>query len=1295
MFDDSHKQIEQAMLGDQFRLRQQLAKMKKLVARGKPVDEMHAAWIARAEQSIALREQRRTEQPTPNFPDSLPINAKREEISAIIRDHQVTVICGETGSGKSTQLPKLCLQLGRGVCGYIGHTQPRRIAARSVAARIADELNSSVGKYVGFKVRFDDQVSEETYIKLMTDGILLAETRSDRFLEKYDTIIIDEAHERSLNIDFLLGYIKQLLPRRPELRLIITSATIDAERFADYFATADKPAPIVEVSGRGYPVETRYRPALDENANEEVALQQAMSAALDEVCDAGSGDALVFLPTERDIRETAKLIRGWSVQRREPVDVLPLYARLPLKEQQRIFKTGKRRRIVLATNVAESSLTVPNIRFVIDVGTARLSRYAPKSKVQRLPIERISQASAKQREGRCGRIGPGICIRLYSEDDFQRRAPFTTPEIRRTNLASVILQMTSLRLGDVAKFPFLDPPHKEAIRDGYATLFELNAIDEQRHLTDLGRRMSRLPVDPRIARMILAGDEEHCLTEILIMAAGIEVQDVRLRPAGKEQAADEQHRAFAHPESDFLTYLALWDWYQKAKQDYSRSKLQRVCQKHYLSSNRFREWQDVHRQLKQIVLGGGLRLQPRRDKYAAIHRALLAGLLSNIAVRSDRHAYQSSGEMTSFLWPGSGVFQKKPKWVMAAEVIETSKRYLRTVARIEPEWADRLAGHLVKRSYRKPHWSRKAAMVLALERVTLFGLPIIPKRRTNYGKVDLATARALFIQHALVEGDFNYRGAFFRHNQSLIQEFTSMAAKTRDRRYLIAHADLFEFYHARLPDHVCDEMSLRKWWRKAATERKQACFLKQSDLLADEPEIAPTLFPPTLSAGTLELDAEYAFKPGETNDGVTVTVPVEALSQIDQRQLDWLVPGLLHEKLVAMIRSLPKSLRTSLIPAPDVASRAIERIPFGEGAFLTTVCKVLSDLAGEPIPPSAFDLEKLPQHLQVLIRVVDASGKQLSAGRSVRELQTELNVRTAPESTFLADERFEKDNLRTWDFGELPEQVEYERNGCSLLGFPMLVDQETSVSLRIHANRSFAEQNTRSGIRRLFLLAEFREIDDHVEWLPRLNEILQWSTSLSHDRSFRGQLCELLAERAFLADHPTPRSADQFAVACDAGRQQLSYAVQDVAKLVVPLMETYQQVALALQDLTGVRSNPVVTDLRTQVAALLAEGFLVKTPWRWLEQYPRFLQAILVRLERLRTGGGARDAKGMRELTPLLAQYTEQAALNDARGSFDPNLEMYRWMLEEYRVSLFAQQLGTSVTVSPKRLSEAWSRVDR
>ncbi|MAR11944.1 MAG: ATP-dependent RNA helicase HrpA [Blastopirellula sp.] len=1295
MTDDCYQQIERAMLGDQFRLRQQWQKMEKLATQGKPVDQMRAAWTTRIEQSIALRDLRETQQPTPTFSDALPINAKRDEIAAIIRDHQVTVVCGETGSGKSTQIPKLCLSLGRGLSGYIGHTQPRRIAARSVAARIAEELGSSVGQAVGFKVRFDDQVSDETYIKLMTDGILLAETRSDRFLEKYDTLIIDEAHERSLNIDFLLGYIKQLLPRRSDLRLIITSATIDAERFADYFAIGGKPAPIVEVSGRGYPVETRYRPSLEEQANEEVAQQQVMRAALDEVCDEGAGDALIFLPTERDIRATAKLIRGWSVQRREPIDVLPLYARLPLKEQQRIFKSSSRRRVVLATNVAESSLTVPNIRFVIDVGTARLSRYAPRSKVQRLPIERISQASAKQREGRCGRIGPGICIRLYSEDDFQRRAPFTTPEIRRTNLASVILQMTSLRLGDVNKFPFLDPPHKDAIRDGYATLFELNAIDEQRRLTELGRRMSRLPVDPRIARMILAGDDEHCLTEILIIAAGIEAQDVRLRPAGKEQAADEQHRAFTHPESDFLTYLKLWDWYQEAKQRHSRSKLQRVCQQHYLSSNRFREWQDVHRQLKQIVLASGLRLQPRRDKYAAIHRALLSGLLSNMGIRSDRHAYRSSGEMTTFLWPGSGVFQKKPKWVMAAEVIETNKRYLRTVARIEPEWADRLAGHLVKRSYRKPHWSRKAAMVLALERVTLFGLPIIPKRRTNYGPVDTAAARGLFIQHALVEGDFDYRGAFFRHNQNLIQQLTSIAAKTRDRRYLIAHADLFEFYHTRLPDHVCDEMSLRKWWKKAAPERKQACFLKQSDLINDEPDVAPTLFPPSIRAGAIELDAEYAFTPGETHDGVNVTVPVEALSQVDQRQLDWVVPGLLHEKLVAMIRSLPKSIRTSLIPAPDVASRAVEQIPFGKGAFLTTVCKVLSDLAGEPIPPSAFQLEKLPQHLRVLIRVVDPSGKELATGRSVAQLQTQLNIRTAPESTFLTDERFEKDNLRTWDFGDLPEQVEYQRNGCYLLGFPMLVDQETSVSLRIHANQSFAEQNTRNGLRRLFLLAEFRDIDDHVDWLPRLNELLQWSISLAHQRSFRGQLCELLAQRAFLHDQPIPRSADQFAAACDTGRQQLSYAVQDVAKLVVPMMETYQQVAVALQDFHDVRTNPVLSDLRTQVAELLTEGFLVTTPWRWLEQFPRYLQAILVRLERLRTGGGARDAKGMRELTPRLTQYAEQAAANDARGSVDEHLEIYRWMLEEYRVSLFAQQLGTSITVSPKRLDEAWARVQQ
>jgi len=1288
------RKIAGAMQRDRFRLRRTARGIRRDLQNGKLVDRRIERLTEKIERSVELRQHRQDRLPTPSFQADLPVNDHREEIGLAIRDHQVVVVCGETGSGKSTQLPKICLDIGRGVAGMIGHTQPRRIAARSVAARIAEELDSKVGEHVGYKVRFTDTVKPATYVKLMTDGILLAETQGDRFLDHYDTIILDEAHERSLNIDFLLGYLKRLLPKRRDLRLIITSATIDAERFAKHFSSEGRSAPVIEVSGRTYPVETRYRPLATNGDGNEADALDGMVAAIDELCDEGRGDILVFLPTERDIRDAAKRLRGWSIQGSVKPDVLPLYARLPAEQQNRIFRPGEKRRIVLATNVAESSLTVPRIHYVVDTGTARISRYSPRAKVQRLPVEPVSQASADQRQGRCGRIGPGICIRLYDQEDFLARDRYTTPEIRRTNLASVILQMIALRLGDVDRFPFLDPPKTDAIQDGYRTLFELGAIDRRRELTEIGRMMSRLPVDPRIARMVLAADRHRCLAEVLIIASALELQDPRQRPSDKEQQADQQQAQFAHPESDFLSLLNLWDWIHKHKADVSKSKLRKLCQEHFLSWNRIREWQDIHRQLKQLVQENGLKVDARRDDYASIHKALLTGLLSNIATKATGHQYQGAGGSKSFLWPGSGIFESKPKWIVAAEVVETTRRFLRTVARIEPKWLEPLTDHLVKRTYGKPRWSRKQNTVTAHETITLFGLTIEAKRLAKYGKIDPDVSRHLFIQHALVEGDFDSTIEFYVRNRALIERLAHLAARARNADYLISHADQYTFYEQRLPTNVYDSQTLRRWKRRASREQVDRLFMKEEDLL---PQLDATgveqQFPQAIKAGELTLDVEYRFEPGEDHDGMNVTVPVEAIRQIDPAQLEWGAPGLLQDKLVALIKSLPKSVRRGLIPARDTAAKAAKMMPFGAGPFAATVAATLSELAGEHVSPHDFDLAKLPQHLRVNLKVVGSEGEVVAEGRDFATLQNEIDAAPLPADVGFKDDRYHADGLTKWDFGDLPEQVELSRAGVSITAYPVLFDEGKSVSLRLIGDQQMALQKSRTGIRRLFVIAHRRELQAQVDWLPSLDRLELCASQLGQQKDFRSQLAELLADRAFLRERPLPRTREAFESVCADGGEKIAATVEDVLKLVVPVLEKYQQISLELENWPENRSVGAIADVRRQLSELTAEDFFVETPWQWLTHFPRYLDGILLRLDKLGSGAGPRDAEAMEELTGLLDLYQQRKQQHEERGVYDPELETYRWMLEELRVSLFAQQLGTAVKVSPRRLEKQWEKV--
>ena len=1285
-FRQLEAEISEAMQRDQHRLRRLL--------RGLQKSQQMDGFRQQLEKSVAARKRRAESVPKIELNPELPISSRAKEIVEAVQSNQVVIVCGETGSGKSTQLPKICLQAGRGIRGFVGHTQPRRIAARTIAARLHDELKSSVSSAVGFKIRFTDTISPQTFVKLMTDGILLAESRHDRFLDQYDTLIIDEAHERSLNIDFLLGYIKRLLPKRRDLRLIITSATIDAARFAEHFGASGSGAPIIQVSGRSYPVETRFRP-LDLEAEEE-GYGKSIMAGLDELLAEPPGDVLVFLPTEREIREVARQLRGWSLSQRPRPEILPLYARLSTADQNRVFQTSRKRRIVLATNVAESSLTVPGIRYVIDSGTARISRYSPRSKVQRLPIEPVSRASADQRQGRCGRVAPGICLRLFSEEDYLSREEYATPEIRRTNLAAVILQMLSLRLGHVDDYPFLDPPRPESVRDGFKTLFELGAIDRHRNITRLGTQMSQLPVDPRIARITLAGDTENCLAEILIIATALEIQDPRERPADRQEQADNCHRQFLHEHSDYLSYLKLWDFFLQLKGKLSRNQVQKACRQNFLSFNRFREWQELHRQLRQLVEQAGIKAGPRRDDYDAIHRALLVGSLSNVALKTEKFEYSAAGGAKSFLWPGSGVFSSRPQWVVAAEAIETSKRYLRTVGKVDPKWIEPAAEHLVKRSYSDPHWSRKRGTVMANEKVTLFGLPIVPRRQVGYAKVDAVKTRQLFIEQGLVGDDVELRAEFYRHNRQLISELESMAAKSRAATYFVGDGDQIDFYEERLPDDVHDVATLNRWIKRSASAEVAKLKMVASDIVPEfhPNEAATSAFPDTISSGSLTLSLDYRYQPGDEDDGISVNVPLAAYRQVNADDLEWGVPGLLEEKLVALIRSLPKSIRRCLVPAPDSAKRAAEIMQFGIQPFLSAAATTLSQLAGESIPTSAFDLSKVPHHLRIKVRVVDETGKVVAEGRDAEKLQEELPHAPVEARGTIHDSSWEKEGIVKWDFGELPAAVDIERGGIVVKAFPSLIDHGDSVSLTLSDDAVLARMRSDLGVCRLVCLAEKRELKSHVNWLPRLAEMEVFASTLPYRCDLRSQLQELLAKLAFLQGTDLPRDGAAFEETLVGGRERLPFAIQDIAKLIAPLWENYHRVSVALEGIaSGEKWSAARKDLTQQVAGLTSDGFLISTPWNWLQHFPRYFQGMQQRIEKLTDSGHARDAQAMAKIRPLVSAFEERRQIHSDRSVFDPELVEYRWMLEEYRVSLFCQTLGTAIKISPQRLEKQWAKV--
>jgi len=1297
-FQSVEKRIAEAMLVDRFRLRKRLRSLQRRATDGEPMDRGLARLREALEASITRVERRRRGLPGVKYDDTLPIAQKRQQIAEAIRAHQVVVVCGETGSGKSTQLPKICLELGCGVTGMIGHTQPRRIAAQAVAARIAEELGVSLGDQVGFKMRFTDATSPATYVKVMTDGILLAETQGDRFLEQYDTIILDEAHERSLNIDFLIGYLKRLLPKRPDLKVIITSATIDVERFARHFTSAQGPAPVIEVSGRTHPVEVRYRPIISDEEQGEGDWLDAVVDAVDELAGEGPGDVLIFMPTERDIHEMAKVLRGHVVSGkvfRRPVEILPLYARLPGKEQQRIFHPSGRGRIVIATNVAESSLTVPRIHYVIDPGTARISRYSARSKTQRLPIEPISQASADQRKGRCGRIGPGICVRLYEESDFEGRPRFTSPEIQRSNLAAVILQAKALRLGEIQRFPFLDPPRPAAVRDGFKTLFELGAIDQRQELTPLGRKLSRLPVDPRIGRMVLAADDHACLSEVLIIASALEIRDPRERPAEKREAADACHAKFTHEHSDFLSYLNLWDFYQKLRHELSRNQLRKACRQNFLSYNRMREWVDIHRQLLGLVEEAGLKPHAREDEYEPIHRAILAGLLSNVACCLSTYEYTGAGGNKSYLWPGSATFSAKPKWVVAAELVETSKRYLRTCARIDPDWIEPAAEHLVHRSYSEPHWDAASGSAKAFERVSLYGLTIVPQRRVSLGPIDPQTARELLIRHGLVEGKLGSQPEFLRHNRKLWEELERLECKLRRRDLLCDEWTCLEFYDRRLPQDVYDAATLETWRRRAARKNRRLLFMSREDLLQRPDErLDEDSFPDAIDTGRTKLPLEYRFEPGAEDDGLHVVVPVEAVSQVRPEHLQWLVPGLYEQKVTALIKSLPKQLRTKLIPAPDTARRVTAELPFGEGNMLSVLAAALSRIAGERIVPEDFQLDRLPPALGMNVRVIDEEGNVIAAGRDVDQIHRELGELVSEEVAAIDDSRFNRDDLVCWDFDELPEQIEIRRGHLTLKCHPMLVDMGESVGLRLSDSPQQAAWESRRGLARLFWLAARREIRAQVTWFPDL-EKMRLAAALLPGFDLREELSQLIASRAFRPEEAIPRRRADFEDRVSLARQRIGMAVQEVAAVLPALFEAFHQARLAVEEASSSRWQYAVDDMRGQLDRLIGPDFLTSTPWPWLEHYPRYFRAIGARIERLRSGGLQRDRAACEEIQSYWQAYEERSRQHAQLRIYDPELEHFRWMLEEYRVSRFAQSLGTSLPVSNKRLNRQWEKIGR
>jgi ATP-dependent RNA helicase HrpA len=1243
------------------------------------------AGIAEAAQRL---EGRKASVPAITYPAELPVSQRKDDILAAIRDHQVVIVAGETGSGKTTQLPKICMELGRGLRGMIGHTQPRRLAARTVSERIAEELDVPVGGAVGYQVRFTDHVGDNTMVKVMTDGILLAEIQRDRLLRRYDTLIIDEAHERSLNIDFILGYLKRLLPRRPDLKVVITSATIDPERFSRHFGDA----PIVEVSGRTYPVEVRYRPIQpegDDDVDPDRDQTQAILDAVDELSAEGPGDILVFLSGEREIRDTAEALGRQELRHTE---ITPLYARLSAAEQHRVFQSHPGRRIVLATNVAETSLTVPGIRYVIDPGTARISRYSHRLKVQRLPIEAISQASANQRKGRCGRVAEGICVRLYSEQDFVTRPEFTDPEVLRTNLASVILQMHAAGLGEVADFPFLDPPDKRSVAAGVQLLEELGALrpKEADPLTALGRKLVTLPVDPRLGRMVLEADRNDCVREVMVIAAALSIQDPRERPTDAQQAADERHARFRDPSSDFLSYLNLWRYLREKQQELSGNQFRKMCRTEFLNYLRVREWQDIYSQLRQLTRTLGITLSDADASGDQVHRSLLAGLLSHLGLKDgDKRDYLGARGAKFAIFPGSALFKKPPRWVMAAELVETSRLWARVVAQIEPAWAESLAEHLVKRTYSEPHWEKKQGAVMAFEKVTLYGVPIVANRKVNYGRIDPAVSRELFIRHALVEGDWETHHAFFAANRELLDEVEDLEHRARRRDILVDDEALFDFYDARIPADVVSGRHFDSWWKKARRDDPELLTFSVEMLVNEGAgRVSAVDYPDTWVYDGLRLPLTYQFEPGNEADGVTVDVPLAALAGLSPDPFDWQVPGLREELVTQLIRGLPKAWRVNFVPAPDYARAVVDRTGPADGPLLPALEEQLLRMTGTQVPRDAWQVGKLPDHLRITFRVRDAGGAALATGKELRALQDQLKPKTH-EIIASAAAGVERQGLTSWDLGELPKVFEHRQpDGLTVRAYPALQDDGASVSVRVFETEAEQAHAMWRGTRRLLLLTTASPV-------PNVQSHLTNQAKLALTDNPHRNVADLLddcircAADKLMADAGGPAwDAAGFAALRDRVRTGLADTTLGTVIAVQRILTLARAVRRRLSGTGNPVMIPALTDARAQLDGLVYRGFVTDTGWQGLAEVPRYLQAIEKRLDRLPA-----NAQRDRQLTEQLAYVTDEYRLAlgrlPAAVAESDAARRIRWMIEELRVSLFAQALGTPYPVSEKRILRA------
>ncbi|MFT5710079.1 MAG: ATP-dependent helicase HrpA [Halioglobus sp.] len=1227
--------------------------------------------------------------PSIEYPPELPVVEQRGVIATAIEHNQVVIVAGETGSGKTTQLPKICLDLGRGTQAMIAHTQPRRIAARTVAQRIAEELKTSVGELVGFQVRFTDKVSDTTCLKIMTDGILLAEIQRDRMLRKYDTIIIDEAHERSLNIDFLLGYLKRLLPARPDLKLIITSATIDVDSFSRHF----EKAPVIEVSGRTYPVETVYRERVSDR---DQGVQEQIVSMVEEI-DAGAfgkrGDILIFLPGERDIRELAKELRHQN-----QLEVLPLYARLSQAEQNRVFdlKTRRGTRVVLATNVAETSLTVPGIRYVIDPGEARISRYSFRTKVQRLPIEPISQASANQRKGRCGRVESGVCLRLYSEEDFCSRPEFTDPEIKRTNLAAVILQMLQLRLGDISEFPFINPPDPRMVRDGYKLLEELGAVTGAGKLTEVGKAMARLPVDPRLGRMVLAASKHGVLEEMLVITSALTVQDPRERPADKQQQSDQMHARFAHEKSDFMAWLNLWKYYEEQRQALTQNQLRKLCKKEFLSFMRMREWRDIHYQL--TIACKAQKLRPRsvlaeEENYDTIHTALLSGLLSNIAQFQEGHEYLGSRGRKLQIFPGSSQFKKKPKWLMAAEIVETSKVYARSVAAINPEWVLGINPSLLKYHYYEPRWQARGGQVMAYERISLFGLTVSDKKSIHYGPINPVESRELLIREGLIAAKFHPHPAFLKYNQRQVRELEDLEARTRRRDILADEQVLFQFYDERLPDDIYTASRLQSWIKKNS-EADKGLRLQRDTLLAKDlgGEVGEQ-FPDQLQWQDMHFKLSYQFEPGKVADGVSVTVPVGLLNRTPRFLFDWLVPGLLREKCIAMVRALPKAKRRQLVPVPDFVDRALSVVTPSDVDLGRELAAQLSKAGQVSITPEDWNDAALDDYYRMNVKVVDAAGKLLEQGRDLAHLIAMFRSGTGQSVSSAKLDSPARVGITRWDFDQLPQQWQFRQAGIDIVAYPALVDKGQSVDIELFDYPEQAKIQHRQGVLRLAQLHNATSVKYLTRALLKGNK---YTLVIAAAQLQRPELLADLVNGAFAwamgLGGELPWTQDAFSQMVTRGKGEVVTCANELESTLFNALSALAELRKELAGADSAKYRATFADINDQLEKLLCPHFIQHTPQDWFAQYPRYLKALLNRVQRL-GGQPAKDQKYSEMLETVAARLWQAQQSRSELLAVCADALRYRWMLEEFRVSLFAQSLGTRQAISAKRLDEQWERV--